>query len=335
MCRSQTTAASKLLPTGLPCGMARSRPLTLPSSALSPGLAKRSQGLPCNPAGPLRQPPDASGARRTPACARARCCRLVVVGVEVGGRFGNEATTWLRLLAQHKASAVPAALRPAVRSAWVARWSGLLAVAAQRAFATTLLELPLAGERNVAGDAPELHLLATAAALETRNQGQKDASRARAGHWRWRQAAAIPAKRHQTLVRLVVPAGAAKTPRQGAQTLARGGKQPHGARQGWGGRRLPKPARRQPGGRRRRGLACGWLVNSQPKRPNRQPGRSQQLTAGPARRIAAASARRDRRTPATEAAGPGTTEWQGSCAQPHHVGGQTLPLLRGGSMRSR
>ena len=44
MCRSQTTAASKLLPTNLPCGTARSRPLTLPSSAPSPGLAKRSQG---------------------------------------------------------------------------------------------------------------------------------------------------------------------------------------------------------------------------------------------------------------------------------------------------
>ena len=38
-----------------------------------------------------------------------------------------------------------------------ARWSGLLAVAAQRAIAASLLELPLAGECNLAGDAPELH----------------------------------------------------------------------------------------------------------------------------------------------------------------------------------
>ena len=37
----------------------------------------------------------------------------------------------------------------------VARWSGLLAVAAQRVFAAFLLEPPLAGECNVGGDAPE------------------------------------------------------------------------------------------------------------------------------------------------------------------------------------
>ena len=51
----------------------------------------------------------------------------------------------------------PAALQTAAGSAWVVRWSSLLAVAAQRAFAASLLELPLAGERNVAGDEPELH----------------------------------------------------------------------------------------------------------------------------------------------------------------------------------
>ena len=86
---------------------------------------------------------------------RARRCHLVVVGVEVGGRFGAEAATWLRLLAGQRALEVPAPLRAAARAAWVARWSGLLAVAAQRAIAASLLELPL--ECNLAGDAPELH----------------------------------------------------------------------------------------------------------------------------------------------------------------------------------
>eukprot|EP00439_Symbiodinium_sp_Y106_P044021 s6837_g5.t1 len=52
---------------------------------------------------------------------------------------------------------MPAPLRAAACAAWVARWSGLLAVAAQRAIAASLLELPLAGECNLAGDAPELH----------------------------------------------------------------------------------------------------------------------------------------------------------------------------------
>ena len=93
-----------------------------------------------------------------PELARARRCRLVVVGVETGGRFGTETVQLLRLLARHKASAVPAASRPAAITGWVARWSGLLAVAAQRAFAASLLELPPAAELGE-GPEPELHEL--------------------------------------------------------------------------------------------------------------------------------------------------------------------------------
>ena len=49
------------------------------------------------------------------------------------------------MLARARAAEVPAPLRAAVRAAWVARWSGILAVAGQRAFAASLLELPPAG----------------------------------------------------------------------------------------------------------------------------------------------------------------------------------------------
>ena len=52
-----------------------------------------------------------------PELTRARRCRLVVVGPEVGGRFGTEAATFLRLLARHRAAAMPAWLRPAAQSA--------------------------------------------------------------------------------------------------------------------------------------------------------------------------------------------------------------------------
>ena len=97
--------------------------------------------------------PELARARR-----RSRRCRLVVVGVEIGGRFGTETVQLLRLLARHKATAVPAASRPAAITAWVARWSGLLAVAAQRAFAASLLELPPAAELGE-GPEPELHEL--------------------------------------------------------------------------------------------------------------------------------------------------------------------------------
>ena len=47
--------------------------------------------------------------------------------------------------------------RPGARAGWVQRWSGMLAVAAMRAYAAFLLELPPAGEACVAGEAPELH----------------------------------------------------------------------------------------------------------------------------------------------------------------------------------
>ena len=48
---------------------------------------------------------------------------------------------------------------PAAQAAWVLRWNGLLAVAAQRALATTFLELPLHAEPCAAGPAPDLHEL--------------------------------------------------------------------------------------------------------------------------------------------------------------------------------
>jgi len=67
-----------------------------------------------------------------------------VVGIQTGGRF--EAVQLLRLFAPHRAVSVPAHLRPAAITSWVARWSGLLAFAAQRAYAATLLELLPAAE---------------------------------------------------------------------------------------------------------------------------------------------------------------------------------------------
>ena len=45
-------------------------------------------------------------------CRRGADLHLVVVGLEVGGRFGVEAVQLLRLLARHRAAAVPAQLRP-------------------------------------------------------------------------------------------------------------------------------------------------------------------------------------------------------------------------------
>ena len=87
------------------------------------------------------------GADRTAGSAVAAAAnrKLVVVGIEVGGRFGAEAAAFLRKLAMARAREVPARLRSATRQASLHRWMGMLATAAQRALAHSLLELPLAG----------------------------------------------------------------------------------------------------------------------------------------------------------------------------------------------
>jgi hypothetical protein len=84
---------------------------------------------------------------------RSRRCRLVVVALEVGGRWSDEALEFVRLLAKSKARSYPRLLRRSAQLAWTSRWTGALAVAAQRALASTLLELPV-DEAGCDGDAP-------------------------------------------------------------------------------------------------------------------------------------------------------------------------------------
>ncbi|OLP82561.1 hypothetical protein AK812_SmicGene36766 [Symbiodinium microadriaticum] len=71
-------------------------------------------------------------------------------------RFGLEAVAFLRQLARARARESPARLRPAVQRASVHRWTGMLAVAAQRALAYSLLELPLAAADECDGTEPSL-----------------------------------------------------------------------------------------------------------------------------------------------------------------------------------
>ena len=94
-----------------------------------------------------------------PELGRSRRCRLVVFGVEVGGRWAPEAAAFLRMLARARAASAPPALLPAAQSAWVQRWSGIISVAAQRALASSLLELPSEAHDSAAGTEPALHEL--------------------------------------------------------------------------------------------------------------------------------------------------------------------------------
>ena len=67
------------------------------------------------------------------------------LALESGGRWSQEATTFLRLLAHTKARAARDILRQAVEAALLSRWSAILTHAAQHAFAASLLDLDCAG----------------------------------------------------------------------------------------------------------------------------------------------------------------------------------------------
>ena len=83
-------------------------------------------------------------------------CRLVVLALQVEGTWSEEAVRFVRLLAKAKARTVPPLLRSAATAAFFHRWAGIIAVAAQRAFAATLLELPVDDAEGVDGDTPAL-----------------------------------------------------------------------------------------------------------------------------------------------------------------------------------
>ena len=73
-----------------------------------------------------------------------------------GGRWSEEALRFLRLLARARARTAPVGLRAVTGRAFLSRWSGFLAVAAQRSFAASLLGEPLAGASCVDGAVPDL-----------------------------------------------------------------------------------------------------------------------------------------------------------------------------------
>ena len=66
--------------------------------------------------------------------------QLVVLAGEVGGRFSAETAQFLTGLASAKVRELPELLRGRAHAAWLRRWSWLLACAAARAFALSLLE---------------------------------------------------------------------------------------------------------------------------------------------------------------------------------------------------
>ena len=76
---------------------------------------------------------------------------LIVLGLEVVGRWGAEAADFLRLLAGAQCRRIPA--RCVCCRLCHTRWFGLLSIAAACSFAASLLSLPISNTANLDGTA--------------------------------------------------------------------------------------------------------------------------------------------------------------------------------------
>ena len=85
---------------------------------------------------------------------RARS-RLVVFGVEVGGRWSGESQSFISQLARARARGEQPILRRRAEQAWRIRWGSMVSCVVARAVASSLLGLPRA--LGADGDTPLLH----------------------------------------------------------------------------------------------------------------------------------------------------------------------------------
>ena len=82
-------------------------------------------------------------------------CRLVVVGIETGGRWSTEALQFVEMLAAARAREAPRVLRRSAFLAWTRRWSRMLSVSCGRAFANSLVS-PSVDLQGTDGPPPDL-----------------------------------------------------------------------------------------------------------------------------------------------------------------------------------
>ena len=95
-------------------------------------------------------------ARAYPELLRNSRCRLVVLGIGVGGRWSEEATSFITSLARTKTRDTPAPLRHAAATSLISRWTALLTHAAMTAFAASLLFEDPTNHHNLDGEPPSL-----------------------------------------------------------------------------------------------------------------------------------------------------------------------------------
>ena len=82
--------------------------------------------------------------------------RLQVIALETGGRWSKDASNFFYDLAWAKAASAPLLLRAAAAHAWFARWTAILSVASQGAFAASLLGREPGSFAGCDGTAPPL-----------------------------------------------------------------------------------------------------------------------------------------------------------------------------------
>ena len=69
----------------------------------------------------------------------AERCRLVVVGLEVGGRWSTESVDFVTALAGSKSQEAPPLLKGSAFFAWRRRWIRMLSISCARSFASSLV----------------------------------------------------------------------------------------------------------------------------------------------------------------------------------------------------
>ena len=95
--------------------------------------------------------------RTYPELLNSRRCKLVVLAIEVGRLWSQEAANFIRFLAKSRARHVPAILQTSVEAALVARWSAMMSHAAMQTFAATLIDEDPSHHKNVEGNIPPLN----------------------------------------------------------------------------------------------------------------------------------------------------------------------------------
>ena len=112
--------------------------------------------------------------RTYPELIGSRRCRLVVLGIETGGRWSEEASMFVKLLAQAKARQSPPLLQTSLAAALISRWTASLSHAAMHAFAASLLAQDCSNHTNVEGNQPTLSQVLAEAPLHATAPSRKE-----------------------------------------------------------------------------------------------------------------------------------------------------------------